>query len=136
MALHGRSSVSSTAQFLLTVISFGASLSRGSVPAFTKNLGKACAHSFFVTSASCGRRAILHRRPLPPTCGFMTSARIASPCFPRPKFELNSPRAFHKSPPNEFDRHDPSGRGSLVHASRCSQRSPVVVTLCTDDHHA
>ena len=53
-----------------------------------KNLSKACAHSFFVTFASSGRRAILHRGPLLPAGGFVRSARIASPCFPRPKFEL------------------------------------------------
>ena len=74
----------------LPVISFDAS----SIPplqricsSHPKGLSKACAHSFFVTLASC-RRAILHRGPLPPTCGFMTSARIAPPCFPRPRFEL------------------------------------------------
>ena len=82
MALNGRCSVSRTAHFLLTVISFGAS----SIPPLQRicsclpeDLGKACAHSFFLTFASRG-----HRATLPPTCGFMISARIAS----RPRFEL------------------------------------------------
>ena len=44
-----------------------------------KNQGKACAHSFCMSFASRGRQAIL-----PLTLGFMTSARIASPCFTRP----------------------------------------------------
>ena len=47
------------------------------------NPSKACAHSFCVTVANRGRQAIL-----PSTLGFMTSARIASPCFTRPRFEL------------------------------------------------
>ena len=48
-----------------------------------KDLAKGCAHSFSVSFACRGRQAIL-----PPTFGFMASARIASPCFTRPKFEL------------------------------------------------
>ena len=70
----------------LSVISFGAS----SIPplqrissCLPKDLGKACAHSFCVAFASRGCQAIL-----PPTCGFMTSARIASSCVTRPRFEL------------------------------------------------
>ena len=70
----------------LSVISFGASsifsLQRN-CSCLPKDLGKACAHSFCVTSASCERVAIL-----PPTLGFLTSARVASPCFERHKFEL------------------------------------------------
>ena len=38
--------------------------------------------------ASGGRQANLRRVPLPSTCGCMTSARIAAPCFTRPKFEV------------------------------------------------
>ena len=92
MELHGRAA---RCQALLTACSTSSAsvrlrslLSKGSVPAFPKNLSKACAHSFFVAFASCGLRAILHCGPLPPTCSIMTSARIASPCFPLPRFEL------------------------------------------------
>ena len=64
--------------------------------------------SSFIVALTTGRQqARLHRGPLPPTCGFMTSARIASPCFLRSRC-----RAFHKSPPNECDRHAPPSRGS------------------------
>ena len=70
-------------QELLSVINFGASsippLQRIR-PCLPKDLGKACAHSFCVTFVSRGR--------LLSTFGFMTSARIASPCFTRPRFEL------------------------------------------------
>ena len=70
----------------LNVISFGAS----SIPPLQRicrclpnDLGKACAHYFCVTFANRGRQAIL-----PSNVGFMTSARIASSCFTRPRFEL------------------------------------------------
>ena len=32
----------------------------------------------------------------------------------------DSRRAFHRSPPNEFDNHTPSSRGLSVHPSRCT----------------
>ena len=54
--------------------------------------------------------------PLSSTRGLMMSARIASPCFPRPRF-WDSRRAFHRSPPNEFDCHAPSSRGFSDHPS-------------------
>ena len=37
---------------------------------------------------SAGEGVNIKRGPLSSTCGFMMSARIASPCFPRPRFEL------------------------------------------------
>ena len=50
---------------------------------------------------------------LPSTLGFMTSARIASPASRGPDLSWDSRRALHRSPPNEFDRHASSSRGSL-----------------------
>ena len=58
-------------------------------------------------------KAILHHGPLPPTCEFMQSARIAFPVSRGPGLSWNSRRALHGSPPNEFDCHDPSGRRLL-----------------------
>ena len=50
-----------------------------------------------------------------------------------PDLSWDSRRAFHKSPPNELDRHGPSRRGLLDHPSQCSQHWPVdtfsVVTI-------
>ena len=43
----------------------------------------------------------------------MSSTRIASPCFTRAEFELGLSSRDYKSPPNELDRHDPSGLGSM-----------------------
>ena len=80
------STVAARCQEPLNVISFGAS----SIPplqricrCLPKDLRKACAHSFCVTFVSRGRQAIL-----PSTFSCMTCARIASPCFTRPRFEL------------------------------------------------
>ena len=50
---------------------------------------------------------------LPLTPGFMTSARIASPASRGPSLSWDSRRALQKSPPNEFDCHAPSSRGSF-----------------------
>ena len=58
---------------------FRSLLSKGSVPAFPKTWAK----HVCVALASRGRQTIL-----PLTCGFTTSARIASSCFTRPRFEL------------------------------------------------
>ena len=51
-----------------------------------------------------------------------------------PDSSWDTRRALHRSPPNEFDCHAPSSRGSFRHASRCTQRwlvhaTPVVITL-------
>ena len=104
--LPWHSMVAARCQKPLNVISFGAS----SIPllhricrCLPKDLGKACAHSFCVTFVSRGRQAIL-----PSTFGFMTSARIVSPCFT----SWDSRRALLRSPPDEFDCHAPSNRGS------------------------
>ena len=47
------------------------------------------------------------------TPGFMTSARIASPASRGPSLSWDSRRTLQKSPPNEFDCHAPSSRGSF-----------------------
>ena len=73
---------------------------------------------------------------LPSTLGFTTSARIASPCFTRPRFELGlSSRApqvsakrvrlscFFKSRVSSFIHHDVLNQLWLVHATH------IVVTL-------
>ena len=100
-------------------------LSERSVPA--KNLTEHIAHSFCVTCVLTSSHSVSS------SCGCVQSARIAYPCFPWPRFELDSRRAFHKSPPNELDRHGPSRRGLLDHPSQCSQYWPVdtfsVVTI-------
>ena len=64
MALHGRSTLSCPNHFSLCVIRFG--------------------------TCSLWRLLGLDIRsgPLSSTCGLMMSARIASPCFPRPRFEV------------------------------------------------
>ena len=84
--LPWHSMVAARCQEPLNVISVGAS----SIPPLQRicrclpnDLGKALAHSFSVTFANRGRQAIL-----PSTFRFMTSARIASPCFTRLRFEL------------------------------------------------
>ena len=60
-----------------------------------QDLGKTCAHSFCLAFAIHGRQAIL-----PPTFGFVTCARTASPCFTRPRSELGlSSRAPQVSAP-------------------------------------
>ena len=70
--------------------------------------------SFSVVLTTGRQQAILHHGPLPSTCEFMQSARIACPCFTRPKgLSWDSRRALHKSPPEEFDWHDPPGRKLL-----------------------
>ena len=78
----------------------------------------------------------------PPTCGFMTSARIASSCVTRPRFELgHSSRAPSVSAKRVRLSCSLKSRFFFVHASRCTKRWPVhathvVVTLCTSGHHA
>ena len=44
--------------------------------------------SFSVALTNGRQQAILHHGPLPSTGEFMQSARIACPCFTRPRFEL------------------------------------------------
>ena len=79
---------------------------------------------------------------LPLTPGFMTSARIASPCFTRPKFELGlSSRAPEVSAEQSSTVMLPQVAGLFVQASRCTQRwsvhaTHIVVTLRTGGHHA
>ena len=75
--LLSRSTVSRPAPFLLCVMSFGA----GDLT--FKGLGKSCA---LVLCDTCGEWT--SGGPLSSTCGFMMSARIASPCFPRPRFAV------------------------------------------------
>ena len=43
-----------------------------------------------------------------------------------PGLSWDSRRAFHKSPPNEFDSHAPSSRGLSVHPSRCTPVSSMI----------
>ena len=82
MALHGRGTVSRAAQLHRLRCVFDTSSPEDlSLP--SQNLGKACAHSFCMTFLNRGRQAVL-----PSTFGIMTSARIVSPCFTRPRFEL------------------------------------------------
>ena len=116
----------------LNVISFGAS----SMPplqricrCLPKDLRKACAHSLCVTFVSRGRQAIL-----PPTFGIMTSARIASPCFTRPRFELGLSSRSTSLRQTSSTVMLPQVAGLIVNASRCTQRwpvhaTPVVITL-------
>ena len=85
MALHGCCSLSSTAHSRSASsawVRLRSLLSRGSVPP-SQGLGQSmCA---LVLRGVCTSWTSGH---LPLTPGFMTSARIASPCFTRPKFEL------------------------------------------------
>ena len=123
--LPWHSMVAARCQELLRVISFGASsippLQR-ICPCLPKDLVKACAHSFCVTFVNRGRRAVLKS-----TFGFMTSARIASPCFTRDFC------ALHSSPPNEFDCDAPSSRGSFRPC--ITMYSTLACTRHTCRHH-
>ena len=75
-----------------------------------KDLGKA----YVRTHCACRLQVVNVRQFSRSTLGFMTSARIASACITRPRFELgHSRRALPKPPPNEFDCNTPSSRGSL-----------------------
>ena len=82
-------------------------LSRGSVPAFQ---GHGRGMRALILRGVCKPWTSGH---LPSTLGFMTSARIASTCFTRPRFELGLSSRAPLSPPNEFDCHASSSRGSL-----------------------
>ena len=122
---HGRRSVSRTAQrHQLRCVFYPSSLQR-ICPCLLQDLGKACAHSFCVTFVSCGRQAIL-----PPTFGFMTSARIASAQVRAGTLVARSTGLRQLTSTLML----PHIVGLFVHASRCTQRrpvhaTPVVITL-------
>ena len=96
----------------------------------------------FWTSAVGHRRqqAIMHRGPLPSTCEFMQSARIAFSCFTRPRFELGlSSRAPQISVKRV--RLTRQAATSSVNPSRCGPclpvyDRPVVINLCMGGHRA
>ena len=65
---------------------------------------------------------------------------LLTPASRGPDLSWDSRRAFHRSPPNELDRHVPSRRGLLDHPSQCSQPWPantisVVTIRRASDHH-
>ena len=66
---------------------------------------------------------------LPSPLGFMTSARIASPCFTRPRFELGlfvaRSTGLRQTSSTVML---PQVAGLFVHPSRCTQRWPVHAT--------
>ena len=122
MALNVRQSVSSAAHFLLSVFCFGASLTsllRRICSCPPNDLAKAGADSFCVIFLSGGRQVNPRGGPLPSTCGFVTSARIASPCFTRPRFEL------------ELSSHVPqvSAKRDRLSCTIRSRASPSCVTM-------
>ena len=66
---------------------------------------------------------------------------LLTPASRGPDSSWDSRRAFHRSPPNELDRHAPSRRGLLDHPTQCSQPWPVnIISTVTiqraNDHHA
>ena len=83
-------------------------LSKGSVPAFPRIWAK------HVRTQSAWRLQVVDVRPSPADSWLHD---ICSDCFlpasRGPGLSWDSRRALHKSPPNEFDCHDPSSRGSL-----------------------
>ena len=77
---------------------------------------------------------------LPSTLGFMTTARIASPCFTRPRFELGLVARSTGLRQTSSTVRLPQVAGLFVHPSRCTQRwlvhaTHIVLTLCTSRHH-
>ena len=86
MTLHGCCSLSSVAHSRSASsasVRLRSLLSKGSVPVFPRTWAK------HVRTRSAWRLQVVDVRPFsPPTCGFMTSARIASSCVTRPRFEL------------------------------------------------
>ena len=75
--------------------------------------------------------------PLSSTCGLMILLGLRLPVSRGPGLSWDFRRAFHRSPPNDFDNHAPSSHGLSVRPSRCTLCWPVhAFLLVTDDHHA
>ena len=59
--------------------------------------------------------------------GLVLSTRLCLPALHGPESSWDCRRVLHKTPPNELDRHDPSGRG--LHSSRCTRRNCEVLHI-------
>ena len=59
--------------------------------------------------------------------GFVPSSVLCLPALHGPESSWDCRRVLHKTPPNELDRHDPSGRG--LHSSRCTRRNCEVLHI-------
>ena len=136
MVLHGRSSMSSAARSSHSVVSTSAS-----DPSSPKHLSlppqepdRTHALSFNVTCVP-DVEPLLCRRLVGPS----SLLGLLSPASRDPDSSWDSRSAFHKSPPNELDRHAPSRRGLLDHPSQRSQPWPVntisIVAVRRMSHH-
>ena len=138
MALHGCCSLSRTAHSRSASsawVRLRSLLSRGSVPAFPRTWARHV-HALILRGV-CKSWTSGH---LPSTLGFMTSARIASPCFTRPRFELGlssrapqvsakrvRPSCFLKSRVSSFIHHDVLNVGLSTPHISSSSFAPVVI---------
>ena len=88
--------------------------------------GGQCRVLLLKTSA-IAQRAFLG--PLPSTCGFMQSTRIAFPCFPRPRFELGLSSRVPQVSAKRARLSCPIRPRLLDHPSQRSQSWPVNTIL-------